>query len=144
VDGCRHIGQNGLDIAFDGILPLLVRCGNFVSTLMFLVELVGFARAESCVVIAAEYPWFESAGGEEAKYAVEVVEKGFFFPGLYGVAEQVFTSVSECNELPVTFDNLRLYRTDVVVADTLADGPLVVLAVVRDACRSKVFGVSRR
>ena len=86
-----------------------------MSTLMFFVELVVIVRAEGCIVIAAEYPWFESAGGEEAKYAIEVVEDGFFVAGLNGVAaEQVFTSgASERNELPVPFDTLRVYRTDV-------------------------------
>ena len=114
-----------------------------MSTLMFLVELVGLVRAEGYIVIAAEYPWFESAGGEEAEYAVEVVVEGFFVAGLNRVAKQIFDyGVSECNELPVPFDTLlRVYGADIVVADTLADGPLVVLAVIRDACRDEVFGV---
>ena len=131
-----------MDIAFDGILPLLIRCGAFVSTLMFFVELVGIDRAEGCIAIAAEYPWFESAGGEEAKYAIEVVEEDFFVAGLNGVAEQVFTSgASERNELPVPFDAFRIYRADIVVANTFADRPLVILAVIRCACRGEVFGV---
>ncbi len=85
-----------------------------MSTLMFFVELVGIVRAEGCIEIAAEYPWFESAGGDKAKYAIEVVEEDFFVAGLNGVAEQVFTSgASERNELPVPFDTLLVYRTDV-------------------------------
>jgi hypothetical protein len=56
VNGYRYVGENGLYIAFNGISPLLVRCGAFVSTLIYLVELVGFVRAEGCIVIAAEYP----------------------------------------------------------------------------------------
>ena len=42
VNSCRYVGEDGLYIAFDGVLPLLVRCGALVSTLVFLVELVGF------------------------------------------------------------------------------------------------------
>ena len=34
--------------------------------------------------------------------------------------------------MPVPFDTLRVYWADVVVADALADGPLVVLAVISD------------
>ena len=116
VNGYRYVGENGLYIAFNGILPLLVRCGAFVSTLIYLVELVGFVRAEGCIVIAAEYPCFESSSGEEAENAAEVVEKDFFVAGFNGVAKQVFThGVSERNELPLTFDTFRVYGADIVV-----------------------------
>ena len=142
MNGCRYVGEDGLYIALDCVLPLLVRCGALMSTLVVLVELIGFVRAEGCVVIAAEYPWFESSSSEEAEYAAEVVKEGFFVAGFNGVAKQVFApSVSERNKLSVPFDAFRIYRADVVIADTFADRPLVVLAVIRFACRGEVFGV---
>ena len=74
----------------------------------------------------AEDPWFESSSSEEAEYAAEVVKEGFFVAGFNGVAKQVFApSVSERNELSVPFDAFRIYRADIVVADTFADRPLV-------------------
>jgi hypothetical protein len=54
---------------------------------MCLVKLMGLVGAKGCIVIAAEYPWFESTGGEEAEYAFKVVEEGFLVAGFNGVAK---------------------------------------------------------
>ena len=58
-----------------------------MSTLMCLVKLMSLVGAKGCIVIAAEYPWFESTGGEEAEYAFKVVEEGFLVAGFNGVAK---------------------------------------------------------
>ena len=42
VDGGGYIGENGLNVAFDGILPLLVWSGAFVAALVVFIELIGF------------------------------------------------------------------------------------------------------
>ena len=42
----------------------------------------------------AEDPWFESSSSEEAEYAAEVVEEGFFVAGFNRVAKQVLLLVS--------------------------------------------------
>jgi len=52
--------------------------------LVVFVELVG---AESRVIVAAEDARSESARGEEANDAIEVVEEGFLVAGLDWVAE---------------------------------------------------------
>ena len=47
-----YIGEDGLDISLDGVLPLLIWRGAFMSTLVFLVEKVGFVGTEGCVIVA--------------------------------------------------------------------------------------------
>ena len=41
VDGGRYVGKDGLDVAFDSILPLLVWSGALVAALVVFVELIG-------------------------------------------------------------------------------------------------------
>ena len=50
-----------------GVLPLLIRCGCFVSALAVFVEGDAFLRAERGEVVAAENAGFEPAGCEEAE-----------------------------------------------------------------------------
>ena len=52
VNCCRDVGENGVYVAFDGVLPLLVWSGAFVSALVFLVEKVGFVGPEGGVIVA--------------------------------------------------------------------------------------------
>jgi hypothetical protein len=40
VDGGGYVGKDGLDVAFDSILPLLVWGGALVAALIVLVELI--------------------------------------------------------------------------------------------------------
>jgi hypothetical protein len=42
VDSYRNIGEHGLNIPLNGVLPLLIWCGAFMSAMMLLVKLVGF------------------------------------------------------------------------------------------------------
>jgi len=52
VNCCGDVGENCLDISFDGVLPLLVWRGAFVSALVFLVEDVGVVGPEGGVIVA--------------------------------------------------------------------------------------------
>jgi hypothetical protein len=75
VDCCRNIGEYSLDIPLNGVLPLLVWCGAFVSALMLFVKLVGLVGPEcGGVVVALKDAWFEPSCSEEAKYPLKVVE----------------------------------------------------------------------
>jgi hypothetical protein len=49
---CGDVGGGSLYVAFDGVLPLLVWGGAFVSALVFLVEKVGFVGPEGGVIVA--------------------------------------------------------------------------------------------
>ena len=40
VDGGGYVGEDGLDVAFDSVLPLLVWGGALVAALVVLVELI--------------------------------------------------------------------------------------------------------
>ena len=78
VDSGGDIAQNGLDVALDCVLPLLVWRRCLVAALVVLVEGDALVRAERGEVVAAEDTWLESAGGEESKDPFEVVEEGVF------------------------------------------------------------------
>ena len=111
-----------------------------MAALVVLVELVGLGGAEFGVVVTAQDSGFESAGGEVAKYTVEVVEEYVFIAGLYRVAEEVFApGVAECNELSVPFHALWANGADVVIADAFSDGPLRIRAVVGWVIVEKAF-----
>ena len=68
VDSCRNIGEYGLNIPLNGVLPLLIWCGAFMSAMMLLVKLVGFIIGPEggIILVPAEDTCFESACGEEA------------------------------------------------------------------------------
>ena len=53
LDGCGDVAEDGLNVTFDGILPLLVWCGALVGTVAGFVESCGLVGAESGVVVAA-------------------------------------------------------------------------------------------
>ena len=125
VDCCRNIGEYSMDIPLNGVLPLLVWCGAFVSTLMLFVKLVGLVGPECGVVVALKDAWFEPSCSEEAKYPLKVVEEGLLVASFDWVAKK-------CDKLPIPFYTLWVDWTDVIVADAFADGPLVVLAIVLD------------
>ena len=116
---------------------LSVNCGGYVGEdgLDVFVELVGLGRAERRVIIAAKDARSESACGEEADDAIEVVEEGFLVAGLDWVAEEVFAArIAECDELAVSFDALRADGADVVVANALSDVPLRVIPIIYGWC----------
>ena len=46
VDGRGGVGEDGLDVALGGILPLLVRCGGLVDAAVRFVEFFGSGGAE--------------------------------------------------------------------------------------------------
>ena len=113
-----------------------------MAALIVFVELVGLGGAERGVVVTAQDSGFESAGGEEAKDAVEVVEEYVFVAGLYRVAEEVFApGVAEGNELAVPFYALGAYGADVVITDAFSDGPLRIRAVAGWVIRRYGLGV---
>ena len=120
-----------MDIAFDCVLPLLVRGRALVDAVAGLVEVDGIVRSESCVVIAAKYSWGESAGGEELKYTCEVVKEDFFVACFDREIEHIFAAgVSEAQELFVPFYALRVDWSHVVVADAFPDFPQRVVFVI--------------
>ena len=124
VDGGGDVGEDGLDIAFYCILPLLVRCGALVAALVVLVKCVCLGGSERRVVVAAEDAGFESAAGEETEDSFQVVEERVFVAGLDWVAEEIFAaSVPECDELAVSFDAFGADWADVVIADAFPDVP---------------------
>ena len=53
VDCCGYVGEDGLYVAFDSVLPLLLWRGALVSALLFLVKQVCFVGAECGIVIAS-------------------------------------------------------------------------------------------
>ena len=50
---CGYIGEDGLDISLDGVLPLLIWRGAFMSTLAFLVEQVCLVRSEGGIIVTS-------------------------------------------------------------------------------------------
>jgi hypothetical protein len=58
-----------------------------------------------------------------------VVEEGVLVASLDWVAEEVFAAgVAECNELSVPLDAFWADRSNIVVADTLSNLPLGIVA----------------
>jgi len=53
LDGCRDVAQQGLHVAFDRVLPLLIRCRALVCAVVVFVEGSGLVGAEGGVVVAA-------------------------------------------------------------------------------------------
>ena len=66
-----------------------------------------------------------------------MVEEGVLVASLDWVAEEVFAAgVAECDELSVPLDALWADRSDIVVADTLSNLPLGIVALrVGGGCR---------
>ena len=52
MNSCGNVGEDGLDVPFDSVLPLLIWRGAFVSALVFLVEKVGLVGPEGGVIVA--------------------------------------------------------------------------------------------
>ena len=95
-----------------------------MAALVVLVELVGLGGAERGVVVTSQDSGFESAGGEESKCAVEVVEEYVFIADLHRVAEGVFAPVvAKGDELSVPFHALGTYGADVVLTDASTENP---------------------
>ena len=66
VDRSGDIAEDGLNVSFDGVLPLLVWCRTLVVALVVLVICRALGGAESGEIVAAEDAWAESASSEEA------------------------------------------------------------------------------
>ncbi len=66
VDRSGDIAEDGLNVSFDGDLPLLVWCRTLVAALVVLVICRALGGAESREIVTAEDAWAESSGGEEA------------------------------------------------------------------------------
>jgi hypothetical protein len=52
VNCCGNVGEDGLNVSFECILPLLIWHGTFKSALVFLVEKVCFVGPEGGVIVA--------------------------------------------------------------------------------------------
>ena len=117
MDGGGDVAQDCMDVALDGIMPLLVWCRCLVAALVVLVEGKALVRAERGEVVAAEDAGLESAGGKESEDTVEIVEEGV----LVAVLDRKV--VAEGEELLVPFYAGWVDGTHVVVADTLTDVP---------------------
>ena len=113
-----HVGEDGLDVALGGILPLLVGCRCLVDAAVRFLEFFGSGGSECAVVVAAKGGRCETAGRKESEDFGEVVEKDVFVAGLDGIGEDIFRSgIAEDEELCVPFYTGGVDRTDVVVID---------------------------